>query len=125
MHGQTARAPDAFDVGQSPEQRARKRQALLAHWNRRRLAMQTPIGDWRERLEDDYAMCVSESAFIEAARLGQARRAAAAPRSPTAFVAWFEALKENGPGQNDPLFPWLAAKAGLEDMRWFIEQEVA
>jgi hypothetical protein len=40
-------------------------------------------------------------------------------------VAWFEALKENGPGQGDALFPWLAEQATLEEMRWFVEQEAA
>jgi hypothetical protein len=34
-------------------------------------------------------------------------------------------LRETGPGQGDPLFPWLATQASLEQMKWFIEQEVA
>jgi hypothetical protein len=47
------------------------------------------------------------------------------PRAPVAFVRWFEALKERGPGQGDPLFPWLAHQASLQEMRWFLAQEVA
>ena len=42
-----------------------------------------------------------------------------------AFIAWFEELRENGPGQGDPLFPWLATTATREQMRWFLTQEVA
>ena len=52
-------------------------------------------------------------------------RAASAPRDPDNFVRWFEALKEEGPGQGDPLFPWLAEEASLDDMRWFLTQEAA
>jgi Iron-containing redox enzyme len=34
-------------------------------------------------------------------------------------------LRETGPGQGDPLFPWIATQASLEEVRWFVEQEVA
>jgi hypothetical protein len=34
-------------------------------------------------------------------------------------------LKQAGPGQGDPLFPWLAERATHEEMRWFLAQEVA
>ena len=47
------------------------------------------------------------------------------PSDADTFVAWFERLKDIGPGQGDPLFPWLAAEATLEQMRWFLLQEVA
>jgi hypothetical protein len=40
-------------------------------------------------------------------------------------VHWFEALKENGPGQGDALFPWLAERASFEEMCWFLSQEMA
>ncbi|HYE04253.1 MAG TPA: iron-containing redox enzyme family protein, partial [Planctomycetota bacterium] len=51
--------------------------------------------------------------------------AAAAPRAPEAFLGWFAALKENGPGQGDPLHPWLAQHATWPQLRWFLHQEVA
>lgn len=47
------------------------------------------------------------------------------PAEPSAFVAWFKQLKATGPGQGDPLFPWLSETATLEQLKWFIEQEVA
>lgn len=97
----------------------------LARWNRRRLAIGKPSDDWRRDLADDCAMLQLEGAWIEAYRAEVAERAAEAPSDPDGFIAWFEALKENGPGQNDPLFPWLAEHATLEDLRWFLTQEAA
>ena len=53
------------------------------------------------------------------------KRAALAPTDPDAFVAWFEDLKQTGAGQGDALFPWLAERATLADLRWFLRQEAA
>lgn len=100
-------------------------QGRLARWNRVRLAPQTPNANWRGDLEQDYELRVAERAFIEQTRKAQSARAATAPREPEAFVAWFDALKENGPGQGDALFPWLSDRATLPEMRWFVEQEAA
>jgi pyrroloquinoline quinone (PQQ) biosynthesis protein C len=50
---------------------------------------------------------------------------ARAPDDPDGFVRWFEELRQSGPGQGDPLFPWLAQDASREQMRWFLGQEVA
>jgi len=47
------------------------------------------------------------------------------PTDGDGFVAWFEALMHNGPGQHDPLFPWLANHADDASMRWFLRQELA
>jgi hypothetical protein len=100
-------------------------QARLAAWNRKRFNMQTPASDWRDALDSEHAMRREEISFIETTRAAQSARAASAPREPKAFVAWFEALKETGPGQGDPLFPWLAERASRGEMRWFVEQEAA
>lgn len=70
-------------------------------------------------------MLALEGEFVEQERRYVSDRAAAAPVDADAFVAWFEDLNQNGPGQNDPLFPWLAESASLESMRWFLQQEVA
>ncbi len=40
-------------------------------------------------------------------------------------MAWFEELDRSGPGQGDSLFPWLAEQATVDEMRWFLTQEVA
>jgi hypothetical protein len=66
-----------------------------------------------------------EERFIESRRAEIAERAAAAPTTPEAFMHWYEELRENGPGQHDSLFPWLADVATMEQFRWFLAQEVA
>lgn len=66
-----------------------------------------------------------ERAFLESERELVARRASTAPSDPVGFLAWFEDLRECGPGQNDLLFPWLAARATADEVRWFLAQEVA
>jgi len=82
-------------------------QAGLAQWNRARLALQTPDHDLCAALARDEEMRRVELDFIETSRAAQSARARDAPRQAGAFVAWFEALKESGPGQGDALFPWL------------------
>jgi len=66
-----------------------------------------------------------EGGFLEELRGEIADRAAEAPTDPDGFIAWFEHLAATGPGQGDPLFPWLAGAASREQMRWFLLQEVA
>lgn len=100
-------------------------QAALARWNRERLQPGFPTADWARSIERDRHMLLVEGAFIEHLRASVADRAAAAPQDADGFVGWFEALAETGPGQGDPLFPWLAGDAGLEELRWFLEQEAA
>ena len=97
----------------------------LAYWNRQRLAPSLPSEDWQLILDGDAKMLRLEGAFLEELRAEVADEAAAAPQTPDGFLAWFEALKDTGPGQDDPLFPWLAEQASLEEMRWFLTQEAA
>lgn len=100
-------------------------QRQLAHWNRARLAPQFPSDDWRDRLGDDLAFQRLEGGFIEELRAQVAQDAAEAPSDEDGFVAWFENLKQGGPGQHDPLFDWLAEEASEEELRWFLRQEAA
>jgi hypothetical protein len=67
----------------------------------------------------------SKGEIVEAFRADVAERAAEAPTDPDDFIVWFDTLEQTAPGQNDPLFPWLAERAPMEAMRWFVEQEVA
>jgi len=97
----------------------------LAHWNRERLAPQFPEADWQKTLERDTRMMRLEGGFIEELRAEIVDRAAEAPTEAEAFVAWFEDLQQTGPGQGDPLFPWLAQEATRDELRWFFEQEAA
>lgn len=99
-------------------------QRALAHWNRRRLQPRLPDRSNR-RFDDDMRMQRLERAFLEELRSDIMADAAAAPTDADGFVAWFEELKQTGPGQGDPLFPWLAEHASGDELRWFFEQEAA
>jgi len=97
----------------------------LAHWNRERLRPGLPEADWQKILDRDLRMARLEGGFLEELRAEVADRAAAAPTDPDGFVAWFEDLKQAGPGQGDPLFPWLAEQASADELKWYFEQEAA
>ena len=97
----------------------------LRHLNERRLSPAQDSGDWREDLAAETDARIAEYEFIERCRREIAQRAASAPRSAREFVEWFEQLITTGPGQGDPLFPWLENHASMEQFRWFLTQEVA
>lgn len=101
-----------------------KFQEQLSNWNRSRLAPAYP-DEWDERFQQDHAMLRLEHGFMEELRSMVRDRAARAPTDADGFISWFEDLKENGPGQNDPLFPWLADRASRDEIRWFLTQEAA
>ncbi|GAA4747151.1 hypothetical protein GCM10023264_11060 [Sphingomonas daechungensis] len=100
-------------------------QQRLAHWNRHRLAPRLPDNDWESAFASDHETLVLESALLSMLRKEVAATAAIAPNDADGFVRWFEALKEVGPGQGDPLFPWLEKTATLDEMRWYLLQEAA
>jgi hypothetical protein len=97
----------------------------LARFNARRLRPAFPEEGWRDDLRHDAVLRGLEGEFVEAERAAVASRAALAPSDPDRFLGWFEELRNGGPGQGDPLFPWLRDRATLEQMRWFLHQEVA
>lgn len=97
----------------------------LARWNRARLAPGFPDEDWPGAEERDGRMRRLEGEFLDALRSDIIAEAAAVPTDPKGFLDWFEGLRESGPGQNDPLFPWLAEQADRDQMRWFLGQEAA
>ena len=97
----------------------------LANWNHERLAPGFPEADWQQTLDRDARMLRLEGAFLESLRAEILDEAADAPTDVDGFIAWFEALQDDGPGQGDPLFPWLAEEATRDQLRWFLEQEAA
>jgi hypothetical protein len=97
----------------------------LARWNRERLEPGFPTEGWQQVMERDLRMQRLEGGFIEELRAEIVDWAAEAPTDVEGFIAWFEDLKNVGPGQNDPLFPWLAEEATRDQLRWFFEQEAA
>lgn len=100
-------------------------QRALLQLNRRRMTPALDGRNWRDELSSEYALRQLEHDFIERERRAVQARAAEAPTRAREFVAWFEALRETGPGQGDSLFPWLENEASLEQMKWFLEQEMA
>ena len=97
----------------------------LAEFNAARFTPGLPHDGWEAEIDRQAALAVEEGRWLETGRAAVAARAAEAPRDPDGFVRWFETLEHTGPGQNDPLFPWLAEQATMDEMRWFLEQEVA
>ena len=97
----------------------------LARFNRSRLSPglgEVPTAGARAEMRE---MLRLEEAFAEAARKDIQPLVADVPREADAFVEWFERLRDTGPGQGDPLFPWLAEHATRAQMQWFLSQEVA
>jgi hypothetical protein len=119
-----------FEITPSPhrsgarESADERRHRRLAAFNRARLAPSLPEAA-PGAVEREARQRTLERALVADERRVIAARAADAPGDPVAFVSWFEALKETGPGQNDRLFPWLAERATPAEMRWFLQQEVA
>jgi hypothetical protein len=97
----------------------------LARYNARRLAPHISTGQWLDDAVLDIKSLCDEGAFVERERSAVRDVAARAPTAAEGFLEWFEDLRESGPGQGDPLFPWLAHTASLEQSRWFLRQEAA
>jgi hypothetical protein len=112
----------AFEAGALFDERDQRR---MAAWNKERLAPAFPTADWELRLARDARMQVTEAAFLETLRSEVVGDAAEAPTDVEGFIALFEALENEGPGQDDALFPWLAEEASIEEMRWFLRQAAA
>ena len=103
---------------------ARFQLALTEH-NSRRLEPALPEAGWEAELERECALARAEVVYVEAVRAAVAPLAGEVPEDVEAFIEWFENLERIGPGQGDPLFPWLAATATMDQMKWFLTQEVA
>jgi hypothetical protein len=100
-------------------------QRALSHWNGERLAPALPGLAAAGRIDRDARMMRLELGFLEELRAEISDEAAMAPTDADGFIAWFEALEQNGPGQHDRLFDWLEAEAELEDLKLYLTQEAA
>ncbi len=116
------------DGGLKPSMAAHDETALhryLSGFNDARFNPALPTVNWRADIDALAEGLRIEGEYLEAARAVVSARAAEAPTDPDGFVAWFEELDRSGPGAGDPLFPWLAETATMDEMRWFLTQEVA
>lgn len=104
---------------------ARSTHLALTDLNRRRLTPSSPTNDITDDLQAAHELALLEHRFLETERAAVADRAAQAPRDAAAFATWFDSLRQVGPGQFDPLFDFLADRASVDQLRWFIRQEVA
>lgn len=100
-------------------------QRRLAEFNAKRLSPSLPTDAWRDEVDEMAALLKLEGEFLESERDAVRVRASTAPTDADGFLGWFEDLQQTGPGQGDPLFPWLAESCSLDEMKWFLTQEVA
>jgi hypothetical protein len=112
-------------VRSSLVEKERDIQFRLNRLNTLRFNPALPSADWKDEILEMARLAIVEGNFLERRREAIAERAASAPANPDDFLAWFEDLKESGPGQQDPLFPWLAERCSMDQMKWFLTQEVA
>jgi len=91
--------------------REREIQFHLNRLNALRFNPALPSLDWQEQVSELAQLMLVEGQFLEISRKAIEARAAQAPSGPSAFIEWFEDLKESGPGQNDPLFLGLPKSA--------------
>jgi hypothetical protein len=103
----------------------RNTQLRLNRLNALRFNPTLPLVHWEDQVAEVAELTLIEGRFLEANRKEVAARAAYAPSKPREFIEWFDELRENGPGQKDPLFAWLAERCSMEEMKWFLTQEVA
>jgi heme oxygenase-like protein len=99
--------------------------AKLTELNRARLAPAEPGEDWRVSLAREHRWRLIELDFLERELAAVRERARHAPQAADGFMRWFEDLRTGGPGQGDPLFPWLATTADRAQLTWFLKQEVS
>ncbi|NRB40423.1 MAG: iron-containing redox enzyme family protein [Pseudomonadales bacterium] len=124
-----------MDVDKNPHRDSPKAQLInnqqfhqeLMRFGHARMVPKTPQqdSDWQATLQHNLLMTGREIRFFEQERQKIMHLANEAPSDTLGFLAWFESLRDTGPGQNDALFPWLADHVDESQMRWFIQQEVA
>ena len=100
-------------------------QTELSRFNAQRLQPCLPEDAPIQQITLESRVAAAEIAFVESLRKAISPLTRMIPSDVEGFITWFEGLKETGPGQRDPLFPWLACRASIEQMRWFLLQEVA
>jgi hypothetical protein len=100
-------------------------QIKLSRYNAVRLAPGDGAPATLASLAAETDLRLMETRFIERQRRAIAPLLRDVPDEAEGFVSWFASLEAWGPGQDDPLFPWLAEHADLQSMRWFLTQEVA
>jgi hypothetical protein len=123
-NGSNSRA-HAVDNAANDEGDAHAFHAALARLNAARLLPKVEEPEWEAGLASEQAKRLAEDRFIKGMQRDVASRLVDVPNHADRFMQWFEDLLNTGPGQNDPLFPWLAEAASIDEMKWFLTQEAA
>jgi hypothetical protein len=97
----------------------------LVRGQRRRLSPNLGDEEWEAELAEEVACRRLERELVESERALLRPLTDRVPRDASGFIAWFEELELIGPGQRDLLFPWLAEHATLDEVCWFLRQEMA
>jgi hypothetical protein len=100
-------------------------QRELTRYNAERFRPGLPEDAPPNQIARDAEIAAAEIAFVESLRRAVAPLTSDIPSDMDGFIGWFERLNQSGPGQGDPLFPYLADRASLDQMTWFLLQEVA
>ena len=103
----------------------KKLHTQLSMFNQHRLTPTFINDDWLSLIQTDADLLIQEGKFVEQERQHVQQYLTHMPKEAEDFMAWFANLKDEAPGQGDALFPWLATKANIEQMRWFLQQEAA
>src|SRR4051794_12240745 len=91
-------------------------QVGLTKYNATRFEPGLPEDTSPDQITRESRIAEAEVTFVETLRKAIASQTADVPANEAGFIAWFEDLKATGPGQGDPLFPWLASAATVEQM---------
>ncbi len=124
-------AAPQFDTPFSPPKKDvewnfnKKLHSDLAIFNQKRLKPAFIDENWPSSIKADAELLIKEGEFVEHMRQHVQQYLVHIPNDANAFMQWFDNLKVEAPGQGDALFPWLATKATMEQMRWFLQQEAA
>ena len=97
----------------------------LTRFNHKRLRPEPDSSSWESNLAEEIRMRHLEGLYVEHLRAEIAPWMQGVPTAPAVFMDWFNDLRHDGPGQGDPLFPWLAEYADMKAMKWFLTQEAA
>ena len=103
----------------------RKLHTQLTLFNQQRLTPNFIHDNWAIKTLHDAHLLVKEGNFVESERQHVQQYLHHMPHEAEPFMHWFDNLKHEAPGQGDSLFPWLATKATMEQMCWFLQQEAA
>ena len=99
--------------------------ANLAKHNLTRMAAGKPNESWESDERSEFEYRILEGHYLEELRTSVQPLIPEKFTSTQHFISWFEALAENGPGQQHRLLDWLANDCTLAQMKWFIAQEAA